>query len=143
MNNDYKWETVGRCKFYTDGTTCTDIEVMDDTKEISFIYPKIMINRERCQKVFSSVEVMLIGRNVISIVIPSEPPPLISGEQKSNGGLVHPQLKGFDEPKRVSDTRLLEGLLTVLSFTLFSPGHAVRFPKLSARQRLKPMPIGR
>ena len=26
MNNDYKWETVGRCKFYTDGTTCTDIE---------------------------------------------------------------------------------------------------------------------
>ena len=116
---------------------------MDDTKEISFIYPKIMINRERCQKVFSSVEVMLIGRNVISIVIPSEPPPLISGEQKSNGGLVHPHLKGFDEPKQVSDTRLLEGLLTVLSFTLFSPGHAVRFPKLSARQRLKPMPIGR
>ena len=73
----------------------------------------------------------------------SEPPPLISGEQKSNGGLVHPHLKGFDEPKQVSDTRLLEGLLTVLSFTLFSPGHAVRFPKLSARQRLKPMPIGR
>lgn len=26
MNNDYKWETIGRCKFYTDGTTCTDIE---------------------------------------------------------------------------------------------------------------------
>lgn len=73
----------------------------------------------------------------------SEPPPLISGEQKSNGGLVHPQLKGFDEPKRVSDTRLLEGLLTVLLFTLFSPGYAVRFPKLSARQRPKPMPIGR
>ena len=47
MNNDYKWETIGRCKFYTDGTTCTDIEVMDDAKEISFIYPKIMINRER------------------------------------------------------------------------------------------------
>lgn len=78
-----------------------------------------------------------------SMVLKSEPPPLISGEQKSNGGLVHPHLKGFDEPKQVSDTRLLEGLLTVLSFTLFSPGHAVRFPKLSARQRLKPMPIGR
>ena len=27
MNNNYKWETVGKCKFYTDGTTCTDIEV--------------------------------------------------------------------------------------------------------------------
>ena len=40
MNNNYKWETVGKCKFYTDGTTCTDIEVMDDAKEISFIYPK-------------------------------------------------------------------------------------------------------
>lgn len=70
-------------------------------------------------------------------------PHLISGEQKSNGGLVHPYLKGFDESKRVSDTRLLEGLLTVLSFTLFSPGYAVRFPKLSARQRPKPMLIGR
>lgn len=73
----------------------------------------------------------------------SEPPPLISGEQKSNGGLVHLYLKGFDESQRVSDTKLLEGLLTVLSFTLFSPGYAVRSPKLSARQRLKPMPIGR
>ena len=72
MNNDYKWETIGRCKFYTDGTTCTDIEAMDDAKEISFIYPKIMINREKCQKVFSSVETLLIGRNVISIVIPNK-----------------------------------------------------------------------
>ena len=34
MSNNYKWETVGRCKFYTDGTTCTDIEVMDNAKEI-------------------------------------------------------------------------------------------------------------
>lgn len=85
MNNDYKWETIGRCKFYTDGTTCTDIEVMDDAKEISFIYPKIMINRERCQKVFSSVEVMLIGRNVISIVIPNKMFPNIKHvESKSN-----------------------------------------------------------
>ena len=83
------------------------------------------------------------GRKSLLFLRFSEPPPLISGEQKSNGGLVHPHLKGFDEPKQVSDTRLLEGLLTVLSFTLFSPGHAVRFPKLSARQRLKPMPIGR
>ena len=85
MNNDYKWETVGRCKFYTDGTTCTDIEVMDDAKEISFIYPKIIISRERCQKVFSSVEIMLIGRNVISIVIPNKMFPNIKHvESKSN-----------------------------------------------------------
>ena len=85
MNNDYKWETIGRCKFYTDGTTCTDIEVIDDAKEISFIYPKIMINRERCQKVFSSVEIMLIGRNVISIAIPNKMFPNIKHvESKSN-----------------------------------------------------------
>lgn len=82
-------------------------------------------------------------RHILKTHSLSEPPPLISGEQKSNVGLVHPHLKGFDEPKQVSDTRLLEGLLTVLSFTLFSPGYAVRFPKLSARQRPKPMPIGR
>ena len=50
-NNNYKWETVGKSKFYTDGTTCTDIEVMDNAKTVSFIYPKIRINREKCQKV--------------------------------------------------------------------------------------------
>lgn len=83
--------------------------------------------------------------NLKSISFPKQVnlPQLISGEQKSNGGLFHPHLKGFDESKRVSDTRLLEGLLTVLSFTLFSPGYAVRFPKLSARQRPKSMLIGR
>lgn len=88
MNNDYKWETVGRCKFYTDGTTCTDIEVMDDTKEISFIYPKIMINRERCPKVFSSVEVMLIGRNVISIVIPNKMFPNVKRVQSKSSNFL-------------------------------------------------------
>lgn len=95
------------------------------------------------QKIYTVEQPKIHLSEVIGYGPESEPPPLISGEQKSNGGLVHPHLKGFDEPKQVSDTRLLEGLLTVLSFTLFSPGHAVRFPKLSARQRLKPMPIGR
>ena len=89
MNNDYKWETVGRSKFYTDGTTCTDIEVMDDTKEISFIYPKIMINRERCQKVFSCVEVMLIGRNVISIVIPNKMFPNIKHVESKSSSFIN------------------------------------------------------
>ena len=36
MSNNYKWETVGRCKFYTDGTTCTDIEVMDELENDGF-----------------------------------------------------------------------------------------------------------
>lgn len=72
MNNNYKWETVGKCQFYTDGTTCIDIEVMDDAKEVSFIYPKFMIDRETCKKVFSSVETLLIGRNVILIEIPNK-----------------------------------------------------------------------
>lgn len=88
MNNDYKWETVGRCKFYTDGTTCTDIEVMDDAKEISFIYPKIIISRERCQKVFSSVEIMLIGRNVISIVIPNKMFPNVKRVQSKSSNFL-------------------------------------------------------
>lgn len=72
MNNNYKWEKVGKCKFYTDGTTCTDIEVMDEAKEVSFIYPKFRIDREKCKKVFSSVETLMIGRNVISIEIPNK-----------------------------------------------------------------------
>lgn len=72
MNNDYKWETVSKCKFYTNGTICTDIEVMDDTEEISFTYPKIRIDREKCKKVFSSIKTLMIGRNVISIVIPNK-----------------------------------------------------------------------
>ena len=71
-NNNYKWETVGKSKFYTDGTTCTDIEVMDNAKTVSFIYPKIRINREKCQKVFSSVENLIIGRDVFSIIIPNK-----------------------------------------------------------------------
>ena len=88
MSNNYKWETVGRCKFYTDGTTCTDIEVMDNAKEISFIYPKFRIDREKCKKVFSSVETLMIGRNVISIVIPNKMFPNIKHvESKSSSFL--------------------------------------------------------
>ena len=71
-NNNYKWETVGNAKFYTDGTTCTDIEVMDNAKTVSVIYPKFKIDRETCQKVFSSVENLIIERNVLSIIIPNK-----------------------------------------------------------------------
>ena len=88
MNNNYKWETVGKCKFYTDGTTCTDIEVMDDAKEISFIYPKIIISRERCQKVFSNIETLLIGRNVISIVIPNKMFPNVKWVQSKSSNFL-------------------------------------------------------
>ena len=88
MNNNYKWETVGKCKFYTDGTTCTDIEVMDDAKEISFIYPKIIISRERCQKVFSNIETLLIGRSVISIVIPNKMFPNVKRVQSKSSNFL-------------------------------------------------------
>lgn len=88
MNNNYKWETVGKCKFYTDGTTCTDIEVMNDAKEISFIYPKIIISRERCQKVFSNIETLLIGRNVISIVIPNKMFPNVKRVQSKSSNFL-------------------------------------------------------
>lgn len=88
MNNNYKWETVGKCKFYTDGTTCTDIEVMDNAKEISFIYPKFRIDREKYKKVFSSIEILMIERNVISIVIPNKMFPNVKLVQsKSNSFL--------------------------------------------------------
>lgn len=88
MNNNYKWETVGKCKFYTDGTTCTDIEVMDNAKEISFIYPKFRIDREKYKKVFSSIEILMIERNVISIVIPNKMFPNVKRVQsKSNSFL--------------------------------------------------------
>ena len=70
--NNYEWVTVENARFYTDGTTCTDIEVMNESKTISFIYPKFRIDREKCQKVFSSVENLMIGRNVLSVVIPNK-----------------------------------------------------------------------
>lgn len=45
MNKDnYEWAKVGKAKFYTDGITCTDIEVMDNAKTISLIYPKFRID---------------------------------------------------------------------------------------------------
>lgn len=70
--NNYEWVTIGNARFYTDGTTCTDIEVMNNAKTVSFIYPKFRIDRKTCQKVFSSVENLIIGRNVISIIIPNK-----------------------------------------------------------------------
>ena len=70
--NNYEWVTIGKTKFYTDGTTCIDIEVMDNAKAVSFIFPKFRIDRKTCQKVFSSVENLMIGRNVLSIVIPNK-----------------------------------------------------------------------
>lgn len=51
-NNNYKWETVGKSKFYTDGTTCTDIEVMDNAKTVSFIYPKSGLTGKNAKKYF-------------------------------------------------------------------------------------------
>ena len=70
--NNYVWVTIGKTKFYTDGTICIDIEVMNNAKAVSFIFPEFRIDRETCQKVFSSVENLMIGRNVLSIVIPNK-----------------------------------------------------------------------
>ena len=70
--NNYVWVTIGKTKFYTDGTTCIDIEVMNNAKAVSFIFPEFRIDRKTCQKVFSSVENLMIGRNVLSIVIPNK-----------------------------------------------------------------------
>lgn len=70
--NNYEWVTIGDSKFYTNGTICTDIEVMNEAKTISFIFPKFRIDREKCQKVFSSVENLMVGKNVLSIIIPNK-----------------------------------------------------------------------
>lgn len=83
--NNYEWVTIGNAKFYTDGTICTDIEVMNEAKTISFIFPKFRIDREKCKKVFSSVENLMIGRNVLSIVIPNKMFPNVKNvESKSS-----------------------------------------------------------
>lgn len=83
--NNYEWVTIGNAKFYTDGTICTDIDVMNESKTISFIYPKFRIDRKTCQKIFSSVENLMIGRNVLSIVIPNKMFPNVKNvESKSS-----------------------------------------------------------
>lgn len=83
--NNYEWVTIVNTRFYTDGTTCTDIEVMNNAKTVSFIYPKFMIDRKTCQKIFSSVENLMIGRNVLSIVIPNKMFPNVKNvESKSS-----------------------------------------------------------
>ena len=83
--NNNEWVTIGDAKFYTNGTICTDIEVMNETKTISFIFPKFRIDREKCGKVFSSVENLIIERNVLSIIIPNKMLPNVKNvESKSS-----------------------------------------------------------
>lgn len=83
--NNYEWVTIGYSKFYTNGTICTDIEVMNEAKTISFIFPKFRIDREKCKKVFSSVENLIIERNVLSIIIPNKMLPNVKNvESKSS-----------------------------------------------------------
>lgn len=83
--NNYEWVTIGGAKFYTNGTICTDIEVMNEAKTISFIFPKFRIDREKCKKVFSSVENLIIKRNVLSIIIPNKMLPNVKNvESKSS-----------------------------------------------------------
>ena len=83
--NNYEWVTIGGAKFYTNGTICTDIEVMNEAKTISFIFPKFRVDREKCKKVFSSVENLIIERNVLSIIIPNKMLPNVKNvESKSS-----------------------------------------------------------
>lgn len=83
--NNYEWVTIGGAKFYTNGTICTDIKVMNEAKTISFIFPKFRIDREKCKKVFSSVENLIIERNVLSIIIPNKMLPNVKNvESKSS-----------------------------------------------------------
>ena len=83
--NNYKWVTIRNARFYTDGTTCTDIEVMNNAKTVSFIYQKFRIDRETCKKVFSSVENLIIEKSVLSIILPNKMFPNVKNvESKSS-----------------------------------------------------------
>lgn len=86
--NNYEWVTIGNARFYTDGTTCTDIEVMNESKTISFIYPKFKVDRKKCQKVFSSVEKLMIGRNVLSIIIPNKMFPNVKNVESKSSNFI-------------------------------------------------------
>ena len=86
--NNYEWVTIGNARFYTDGTTCTDIEVMNESKNISFIYPKFKVDRKKCQKVFSSVEKLMIGRNVLSIIIPNKMFPNVKNVESKSSNFI-------------------------------------------------------
>ena len=66
----YHWETVNDVDFFTNGVTCTDINVKDTVKQLCFQHMVIDIDRDN-KKVFPSVEEICISPEVVNICIPN------------------------------------------------------------------------
>lgn len=66
----YYWETVNDVDFFTNGVTCTDINVRDTVSQLCFQHMVIDIDRDN-KKVFPSVEEICISPEVVNICIPN------------------------------------------------------------------------
>lgn len=66
----YHWETVNDVDFFTNGVTCTDINVKDTVRQLCFQHMVIDIDRDN-KKVFPSVEEIYISPEVVNICIPN------------------------------------------------------------------------
>ena len=66
----YHWETVNDVDFFTNGVTCTDINVKDTVRQLCFQHMVIDIDRDN-KKVFPSVEEICISPEVVNICIPN------------------------------------------------------------------------
>lgn len=130
--NNYEWVTIGDARFYTNGTICTDIEVMNEAKTISFIFPKFRIDRETCKKVFSSVENLIIGKSVLSIILPNKMFPNVKNvESKSSNFMTGKYLIETDGYKLLNAFGQNDG--AAISFTLFNRIENYAFEGCKAR----------
>ena len=66
----YYWETVNDVDFFTNGVTCTDINVRDTVSQLCFQHMVIDIDRDN-KKVFPSIEEICISPEVVNICIPN------------------------------------------------------------------------
>lgn len=66
----YHWETVNDVDFFTNGVTCTDINVKDTVRQLCFQHMVIDIDRDN-KKVFPNIEEIYISPKVVNICIPN------------------------------------------------------------------------
>lgn len=66
----YHWETVNDVDFFTNGVTCTDINVRDTVSQLCFQHIAIDIDRDN-KKVFPNIEEIYISPKVVNICIPN------------------------------------------------------------------------
>lgn len=85
----YHWETVNDVDFFTNGVTCTDINVRDTVSQLCFQHIAIDIDRDN-KKVFPNIEEIYISPKVVNICIPNRMFPNVknvkSDSKVFNGG---------------------------------------------------------